>query len=458
VKSCAAASLTVLCAWPALADPPRFTIKDITPGFPEPGAGALVINNAGQVAGFWSDDLAFVYDDRDGSSVSISQNAYLPTDINEAGAVIGFSDQAQVFLLENGGLTQILFDDLRDAFTGGLNDAGTVVGWAVNPSISGGLQPFIYSGDKPQLLDLGVDQGSCLRSEAHDINNAGQIVGRVQVPTPSGCTLRAFLHQDGETVLIGDLFPDRESTAPRINEAGEVIVNVPSTSRDAVDGRAYVYSDGELEQIIDDQASASGLNNFGWVVGSFGPREESRPFLYADGEFYALNDLVQDLTGFEFVRAAVDVNDSGQIAGSALRSDGQRAAILLTPLDVFVKLDVRPHHAGNRIDMRAKGRLIAVAVLSTDSFDATQVDWQTVEFGPNEAREHHQQIHVKDVDRDGDMDAVLHFRIRDTGIRCVTRHVTLTGKTFSGDSFRGTDRIEPVNCRKKKWEPASQAR
>ena len=122
-----AASLTLLLACPALADPPRFSIKDITPPGPaDTNAGAFAINNAGQVAGFFADDSSFFYDDRDGSVVNIPANDFIATDINEAGAVVGTDADPTVILFENGVVTPIaVFEGTpSESFAGGLNDAG----------------------------------------------------------------------------------------------------------------------------------------------------------------------------------------------------------------------------------------------------------------------------------------------------------------------------------------------
>jgi beta-glucanase (GH16 family) len=82
--------------------------------------------------------------------------------------------------------------------------------------------------------------------------------------------------------------------------------------------------------------------------------------------------------------------------------------------------------------------VIPVALLTTDTFDATSVDHTTVRFG--DAAEAHAsmqtgvaQRHEEDYDGDGDVDLVFHFRADETGYDCDTTHLTLTGETFDGD-------------------------
>ena len=110
-----------------------------------------------------------------------------------------------------------------------------------------------------------------------------------------------------------------------------------------------------------------------------------------------------------------------------------------------VDIDIKPGTDPNSINLRANGK-IPVAILTTDTFDATQVDWESVLFGPEGATEVHERSHIDDVDDDGDMDVVLHFYTQDTGIACSDTKATLTGQMFSGESFVGTDTIETLKC------------
>jgi hypothetical protein len=113
---------------------------------------------------------------------------------------------------------------------------------------------------------------------------------------------------------------------------------------------------------------------------------------------------------------------------------------------INISIDIKPRSFPNSINPSAKG-VITVAVLTTDDFDALQVDLGSVRFGPAEAERTHKQAHVEDVDYDGDMDLVVHFRTQETGIQCGDTEATLTGETFDGQSFAGIDSIRTVNCK-----------
>jgi len=109
----------------------------------------------------------------------------------------------------------------------------------------------------------------------------------------------------------------------------------------------------------------------------------------------------------------------------------------------FLLLDIKPGSDLNSINLKNKG-VIPVAILTTDTFDATTVDHTTVEFGPNGAMEAHGRGHNEDADGDGDLDLVLHFPTQDTGITRDDREACLTGETSDGTFIQGCDSITIV--------------
>jgi hypothetical protein len=113
---------------------------------------------------------------------------------------------------------------------------------------------------------------------------------------------------------------------------------------------------------------------------------------------------------------------------------------------LLVAVDIKPGSFPNSINPRSKG-VIPVAILTTDTFDATTVDPLSVKFGPDGATEAHGRGHRQDVNRDGKKDLVLHFRTQDTGIVCGDTSASLTGKTFSGQAIKGSDWIRTVGCK-----------
>jgi len=109
-----------------------------------------------------------------------------------------------------------------------------------------------------------------------------------------------------------------------------------------------------------------------------------------------------------------------------------------------VTIDIKPGSDPNPVNPRSNG-VIPVAVMGSTDFDAMQVDFSTVTFGPDGATPAHDG-HVEDVNDDGFMDAVFHFRTQETGIICGDTEATLNGETFDETRFTGTDTIKTVGC------------
>jgi len=109
---------------------------------------------------------------------------------------------------------------------------------------------------------------------------------------------------------------------------------------------------------------------------------------------------------------------------------------------LIVEIDVKPGSEPNAVNPESKG-VIPVAILTTQSFDASTVDTNTVEFGRGKAKPI--KVHLEDVDGDGDLDLILHFKTQDVGIRKGDTQIFLTGKTRDGTAIIGWDLIKVVN-------------
>lgn len=141
-----------------------------------------------------------------------------------------------------------------------------------------------------------------------------------------------------------------------------------------------------------------------------------------------------------FVGRALDDTEILAIfnAGSAGKCKG------LTTVQIAIHPGSFPN--ASSINPKSKG-VIPVAILSTNTFDATTVDPASLKFGPSGAGETHGRAHKDDVNRDGKADIVVHFRTQDTGIVCGITNVSLTGITFSGQAIKGSASIRTVGCK-----------
>lgn len=112
-------------------------------------------------------------------------------------------------------------------------------------------------------------------------------------------------------------------------------------------------------------------------------------------------------------------------------------------------IDIKPGSDTNPINLKSKG-VIPVVILTTPDFDAASVDVDSVCFGDAEdstqraCEEAHGQGHLEDVDGDGDLDLVLHFRTQETGIDAGDTQACLTATTVYGESIVDCDNITIV--------------
>jgi hypothetical protein len=122
------------------------------------------------------------------------------------------------------------------------------------------------------------------------------------------------------------------------------------------------------------------------------------------------------------------------------------------PPSHWTTIDIKPGSDPNAINCRNANGVITVAILSTETFDAARVDHRTVIFeGASETHIDRQTNlpirHVEDVDGDGDLDLVFHFRLGDTQLTCASTQGVLLGETFLHHPFMGTDFVHMVGGR-----------
>ena len=109
-----------------------------------------------------------------------------------------------------------------------------------------------------------------------------------------------------------------------------------------------------------------------------------------------------------------------------------------------VTIDVLPGDPANQVYPNMAG-ILPVAVLSSATFDASQIHPNTLVFGVNEATPA-TAVEFLDLDSQHTLDAQTRFSVPETGIACNDTEVSLSGETLTGDAFTGTDTIDATQC------------
>lgn len=129
----------------------------------------------------------------------------------------------------------------------------------------------------------------------------------------------------------------------------------------------------------------------------------------------------------------------------AIRSASNWAAALKATWPALVAIDVKPGEGDAAINPRARGR-IPVAILTTDSFDAGDVDRSTIRFGATGTDAAPVHVSDEDVDGDGRPDLLLHVEAEAAGFSCGETTARLTARTAGGEAIEGIERIRTVGC------------
>jgi hypothetical protein len=104
-----------------------------------------------------------------------------------------------------------------------------------------------------------------------------------------------------------------------------------------------------------------------------------------------------------------------------------------------VQIDIKPGSVENSINLKSKG-VVPVALLTADDFDALAADPVTVRFAGADAL----RWSRCDADGDGDVDLLLHFSTQMLDLDSHSTEAVMTGTTFSGQEFEGSDAVRIV--------------
>jgi len=140
---------------------------------------------------------------------------------------------------------------------------------------------------------------------------------------------------------------------------------------------------------------------------------------------------------------------------TATDKDGGQSAAFEFDVNVIqpVDVDVKPGNAKNNVNAKSNG-VIPVAIYTTADFDATTIDGNSVLLSsadPEDTGIAADHFALEDVDGDGDLDMILHFRTQDVlaalGLdldpgESETANAELTGETVDAVMLQGFDTID----------------
>lgn len=102
-------------------------------------------------------------------------------------------------------------------------------------------------------------------------------------------------------------------------------------------------------------------------------------------------------------------------------------------------IDIKPGSDPNSINLKSKG-VVPVALLTTDSIDASDVDPVTVLFASAAPL----RWAMEDVDSDGDMDMLFNFEAQELDLTGDSTEAFLIGYTYGGEFIWGKDTVNIV--------------
>ncbi|MCE5219691.1 MAG: HYR domain-containing protein [Clostridium sp.] len=115
--------------------------------------------------------------------------------------------------------------------------------------------------------------------------------------------------------------------------------------------------------------------------------------------------------------------------------------VTVNPAIKVIAIDIKPGSYPNSINLKNNGN-VPVAVLGSESFYVSTIDSSTVTFANAKALNIGQGL--EDVNGDGYMDKVFHFKTSELNLTNSSTEASLEGKTLAGENFKGSDSVRIV--------------
>lgn len=242
--------------------------------------------------------------------------------INNSGTVVGWAQNAQQvrrpFSWQGTQMVDLPTPGFPSAEAEAINDAGVIVGVAFDSN--SGDHPIVWQNGVATELPSPMGFGA-----AFDINDRGDIVGRVLVPPGFA---RAAIWSEGQLIVLGVLGTGFHSVARAVNEAGQVVGGTDTDcNTNNCRPHAFLWENGVMTDLTPTaySAGANDINERGQIVGDYMPsigEQTPTPFQWENGVFTDLSIGHQCANGW--LRA---INESSVGAGSTRYTCGEVAGI-----------------------------------------------------------------------------------------------------------------------------------
>ncbi len=320
---CAVIGVIIGSALPALAEPPTYNIIDLGVLDPDDfGSQAFAASPNGYATGrtLGVSNQAFVWSESTGTVglPNLDSRAYgSGQDVNSSGTVVGigattaYGSSPLPLMWQNGSVAQLALPSgqtMGRAY--GVNDSNVAVG-----SVGSSIYEYgvIYSGDSASIITRETDTGCYVRT-AYGINNAGLVVGFGIDPDNAARNVGFVYNSTTDTAFeVGALSGCNGALAFGLSNAGHV---VGSSMQNQGSGLPFVWTEAAGIREIPlptgtSQGSARGVNSSGWVVGT-ASSAYAIPFLYDGTQTYAVSDLLPAGSGWDLSDQYVVVGNGHQ--------------------------------------------------------------------------------------------------------------------------------------------------
>jgi probable HAF family extracellular repeat protein len=330
-----------------------YNITQLPPLSATGGSTAYGMNSSGQVVGNSYNSATGLYEAvvwNSGAVVSVGVEG-MARGINDSGTIVGESgsyaatgnviqSNGVAFMYSGGIYTSLGTLGGNNSGAYSINNNGTIVGWSytsTNPAFPTYAHAFQYAGGT--MTDMGANTSDGY-SRAHSINDMGESTGRGSIGLFC-CSDKFMAFWDSTNSLSLTSGPTNYSSGTDINNNG-IIVGNGRTATSGTDIYALWWDANGIHYFNPfaggNRSQLNAINDNGVMVGMARDgttAADNRAIISYDGlTMIDLNTLVVDLTGWDTLTEAYDINGSGQIVGVGTLSNGQQGAFILTAVPI----------------------------------------------------------------------------------------------------------------------------